>query len=180
MFAFISWLVSRKVWIHSHTIFLWHGEKQKQPLEVFTKFLEKHLCQSLFFNKVAGLRKKETLTRVFSSAKFSGTPFLQNTSGRLLLEKLTLNTKYLLELIKRRSKVQETIMSCKRALSFDQWKRFSENYKPMRIWLWFVYQFTESYYPSWLFAEFIQTQKRYPTCPDKIHILIQKLLVISR
>ena len=35
-------------------------------LRNFAKFLEKHLCQSLFFNKVAGLRKKETLTRVFS------------------------------------------------------------------------------------------------------------------
>ena len=73
--AFISWLVSRKVWIHSQTIFLWHGEKQKQPPECsvgegvlwnFAKFLGKHLCQSLLFDKVAVLRKKETLTRVFS------------------------------------------------------------------------------------------------------------------
>ena len=39
----------------------------------FAKFTGKHLCQSLFFNKVAGLRpktcniiKKETLARVFS------------------------------------------------------------------------------------------------------------------
>ena len=46
------------------------------------------------------------------------------------------NNKYLLELIKRRSKVQEKNMSCERALNFDQWKTFSENYKPMRIWLW--------------------------------------------
>ena len=51
--------------------------RQKQPAEVFyeksvlryfSKFTGKYLCQSLFFNKVAGLR-----------------PFLQNTSGRLLL-----------------------------------------------------------------------------------------------
>ena len=35
----------------------------------FTKFTGKHLCQSLFFNKVAGL------------AKFLRIPFLQNTSG---------------------------------------------------------------------------------------------------
>ena len=38
-------------------------------LKNFAKFTGKHLCQSLFFNKVAGLR-----------------PFLQNTSGRLLLK----------------------------------------------------------------------------------------------
>ena len=89
------------------------------------------------------------------------------------------NNKYLLELIKRRSKVQEKNMSCERALNFDQWKTFSENYKPMRVWLWLVYKFTENYYPSRLFSEFIQTQKRYPTSPDKICILTWKLLVIS-
>ena len=55
---------------------------QKQPPEVFckkgvlrnlAKFTGKHLCQSLFFNKVAGV------------AKFLRKPFSQNTSGRLLL-----------------------------------------------------------------------------------------------
>ena len=53
----------------------------------FAKLLGKH-PESLL-KKVAGLRKKETLTWVFSCefAKFSSTPFLQNTSGRLLLEK---------------------------------------------------------------------------------------------
>ena len=70
-------------------------------------------------------------------------------------------------------------MSCERALNFDQWKTFSENYKPMRVWLWLVYKFTENYYPSRLFSEFIQTQKRYPTSLDKICILTWKLLVIS-
>ena len=88
-------------------------------------------------------------------------------------------TKYLLELIKRRSKVQETNMSCERALNFDQWKTFSENYKPMRIWLWLVYKFTDNYCRSRLFFEFIQTQKRYPTSLDKMRILTWKLLVIS-
>ena len=53
---------------------------KKQPPEVFykkgvvrnfTKFIGKHLCLSLFFNKVAGLRpatfiKKETMAQVFS------------------------------------------------------------------------------------------------------------------
>ena len=41
----------------------------------------------------------------------------------------------ILELIKRRSKVQEKNMSQEHALNFDQWKTFSENYKPMRVWL---------------------------------------------
>ena len=40
-------------------------------LENIAKFTGKHLCQSLFFNKVVGLRdatllKKETLAQVFS------------------------------------------------------------------------------------------------------------------
>ena len=90
----------------------------------------------------------------------------------------TSNTKYL-ELIKRRSKVQEKNMSCERALNFDQWKTFSENYKPMRVWLWFVYKFTENCQIYRLFSEFIQTKKRYPTSFDKIRILNRKLLVTS-
>ena len=73
--------------------------KQKQPPQVFskksglrnfTKFTGKHLCQSLFFNKVAGLRpllKKRPWPRCFSVnfVKIFRTPFLQNTPGRLLL-----------------------------------------------------------------------------------------------
>ena len=55
----------------------------------------------------------------------------------------------------------EKNLSCERALNFDQWKTFSENYKPMRVWLWLVYKFTENYCRSWLFSEFIQTQRRY-------------------
>ena len=47
-------------------------------------------------------------------------------------EKQTSNTNYL-ELIKRRSKVQEKDMSCERALNLDQWKTFSKNYKPLRV-----------------------------------------------
>ena len=46
---------------------------KKGVLRNFTKFTGKHLCQSLFFNKVADLRpqvcdfiKKETLEQVFS------------------------------------------------------------------------------------------------------------------
>ena len=31
-------------------------------------------------------------------------------------------------------------MSSERALNFDQWQTFSENYKPMRVWLWLAYK----------------------------------------
>ena len=58
----------------------------------FTKFTEKHLCQSLFFNKVADLKlatllKNKLWHRCFpvNFGKFLRTLFLQNTSGRLLL-----------------------------------------------------------------------------------------------
>ena len=55
-------------------------------LRNFVKFTEKHLCQSLFFNKVLGL-SLQLWHRCFpmNFAKFLRTPFLQNTSGRLLL-----------------------------------------------------------------------------------------------
>ena len=63
---------------------------KKDVLRNFVKFTGKHLCQSLFFNKVADLRpatllKKRLWHRRFpvNFAKFLRTPFLQNTSGRL-------------------------------------------------------------------------------------------------
>ena len=46
----------------------------------------------------------------------------------------------MLELIRRRSKVQEGSESCERALKFDQWKTFSENYKSIRVWLRLIYR----------------------------------------
>ena len=69
---------------------------RKAVLRNFAKFTEKHLCQSVFFNKVAGLSpatllKKKLWHRCFlvDFAKFLRTPFLWNTSGRLLLKKLS-------------------------------------------------------------------------------------------
>ena len=57
-----------------------------------TKFTGKHLCQSLFFNKFAGLRAATLLKKKLwhmclpvNFAKFLRTPYLQNTSGWLLL-----------------------------------------------------------------------------------------------
>ena len=60
---------------------------RKDVLRNFAKFTRKHLCQSLFFHKVATLLKKILWHRCFpvNFAKFLRTPFLQNTSGRLLL-----------------------------------------------------------------------------------------------
>ena len=58
----------------------------------FAKFTGKHLCESLFFNKVAGLSLQKSLKKGLSHwcfpvnfTKFLRIPFLQNTSGRLLL-----------------------------------------------------------------------------------------------
>ena len=74
---------------------------KKGILRNFTKFTGKHLCQNVIFNKVAGLRpaikfiKNDTLAQVFpvNFAKFLRTPFLQNTSGRLLLTIHTIYTR---------------------------------------------------------------------------------------
>ena len=59
---------------------------------------QENTCASFFCNKVAGLRpaisvKNETLAQVFSCefCAFLGTPFLQNTSGRLLLKSNVVN-----------------------------------------------------------------------------------------
>ena len=68
----------------------------KGVLRKFTKFTGEHLCQSLFFNKAAGLRpatlfKKRLWHKCFSVnfVKFLRTSFLENTSGRLFLKKKT-------------------------------------------------------------------------------------------
>ena len=65
---------------------------EKGVLRNFAKFTGKHLCKSLFFNKVAGLRpatllKKRLWHRCFSVnfAKFLRTPFLTEHLRWLLL-----------------------------------------------------------------------------------------------
>ena len=96
--------------------------------------------------------------------------------------KWTPRNKYLLELNKSRSKVQENIISCERILRFAMFwpmKNISQNYKPIRVRLWLVYNFTENNCCLRLFTGFIQTQEKHPTSPDKISILTWKLLFIS-
>ena len=65
---------------------------KKDALRNFSKFTGKHLCRSLFFNKVAGLRpatllKKKLLHRCFPAnvGKFLRTSFLIEHSRWLLL-----------------------------------------------------------------------------------------------
>ena len=74
---------------------------KKGVLKNLAKVTEKHLSQGLIFNKVAGLRPEIAFRHSYSPraasawqrcfpvnipAKFLRTPFLQNTSGRLLLK----------------------------------------------------------------------------------------------
>ena len=70
---------------------------KKSVLKNFTKFTGKHLCQSLFFNKVAGLRpetcnfiEKIIWHKIFPEnfAKFPRTPFLTQHLWWLLLHVL--------------------------------------------------------------------------------------------
>ena len=65
---------------------------RKAVLENLAKFTGKHLCQSLFFNNVAGfslnLPKKETLAQLFSCKSceiLENILFKKHLSGRLLL-----------------------------------------------------------------------------------------------
>ena len=66
----------------------------QRSLELQNMFL-RGMCQSLLFNKVAGLRPATFLKKrlwhscfLVNFAKFLRTPFSQNTSGRLLLKYL--------------------------------------------------------------------------------------------
>ena len=74
---------------------------QKGVLGNFTKLTGKHLCKSLFLNKVAGLRpatllKKRLWYRCFpvNFVKFVRTPFLQSISGWLLLYLFMITNKF--------------------------------------------------------------------------------------
>ena len=96
-------------------------------------------------------RKKSRSLFLFPDWFLLGLVFRYSTS--VMWWEINSNNKYLLELIKRRSKVQENNMSCERGLNIDQWKAFSENYKPMRVWLWLVYKFTENHCRLRLFSE---------------------------
>ena len=72
----MRWVKYEIRWLQSHNLKIdpSNGVEvlcEKSVLRNFAKFTEEHMCQSLFFNKVAGLRsttwfKKETLARMFS------------------------------------------------------------------------------------------------------------------
>ena len=66
---------------------------KKVVLKIFAKLTGNQLCESLFFEKVACLRPATLLKKKFWFRRFLGnfakllrTPFLQNTSRRLLLQ----------------------------------------------------------------------------------------------
>ena len=67
---------------------------QKGAPRNFTKPAGKHLCQSLSFNKAAGLRPATFCNRCFplNSMKPPRTPRTQNTYGQLLLQRLFWHT----------------------------------------------------------------------------------------
>ena len=84
---------------------------KKGVLRNFVKFPGKYLYQSLFFNKVAGIRpatllKKRLWHRCFLVifTKFLRISFLQNTSGRLLLIKCNFNLSTMLFRVKIQQK----------------------------------------------------------------------------
>ena len=71
-------------WLYCHQ----KSSTKKAVVRNFAKFMEKHMCGSLFFIKVATWYWKQSPKQVFSREfwNFLLTPILQNTSGRLLLE----------------------------------------------------------------------------------------------
>ena len=57
-------------------------------------------------------------------------------------------------------------------LNFDQLRIFPDNYKPLRVWLWLVYKFTENYCRLQTCSEFFQKsswQNTYPNLTTTCH-----------
>ena len=94
---------------------------EKGVLRNFTKFTGKHLYQSFFVKKETGrlttLLKKSLWHRCFSVnfAKFLRTPFLQNTSGWLLLK------------VTQRRVVLTQILMFQSTCKWYEWLEFLEN-----------------------------------------------------
>ena len=76
--------ISKKLKLITFRSSHWRCSVREGVLRNIPKFTGKHLCQSLFFNKVAVLRHRHRYFPV-NFAKFLRTLFLANTSGRLLL-----------------------------------------------------------------------------------------------
>ena len=97
----------------------WRCSVKKGVLRNFAKFTGKHLSQSLFFNKVAGLRpaKKETLAQVFScefceiSKNTFSTEHLRTTASEILEEHNILVTKLLHQVFVRKLFISKQIES---------------------------------------------------------------------
>ena len=92
---------------------------------------------------------------------------------------------YNISLNKRRSKVQEKNMSCEHALNFDQWKTFSENYKPITVWLWLIYKIYRELLSLATFlpahsnskeVSYLPWQSTYPYLETTCHIKIKFFL----
>ena len=73
----------------------------------------------------------------------------------------TSSRKYLLQFIKRSSKVYQKNMSHQKTLKFNQSILYSQNYMQIRLLLWHADNITESSCSFQLFTVLIQTQKRY-------------------
>ena len=89
IFYRIAWLVDPAIYIYSSTLF--RKTLFNRHIEILLQHKHKDLPESLF-NKFVGLRpasllKKRLWRKCFpvNFTKFLRTPFLQNTSGRLLL-----------------------------------------------------------------------------------------------
>ena len=96
-----------------------------------------------------------------------------------VLRKQTSSKSCLLQLIRGWSKVHEENVLREHALTFDQSKIFSKNYKPITVHICMAYKITENNCDSRLFVKFIQTQKSYLISLDEISISTWSLLVIS-
>ena len=76
--------MSKKLKLNTFRSSHWRCSVRESVYRNIAKFTGKHLCQSLFFNKVAALRHRHGYFPV-NFAKFLRTLFLENASGRLLL-----------------------------------------------------------------------------------------------
>ena len=124
-------------------------------LRNFPKFKGKHLCWSLFFNKDSGLRSATLLNkrpqqRCFpvNFVKFSRTPFLQNTSRRILLFLIYLTVSF----------CKEVLYICSNLLLLEKLTEKTHSFA--------IFSFCKyiTYFILWMHLYFISKHKHKKSC----------------
>ena len=125
-------------------------------ISTFTRFIAKKLGRLLTLGRILSTQTlKSSPMSCFTLKKnrfFKHQYQNKLTAGIswLVSDEVCIHIKYFFGVVRNKLQTLSSV-SCESALNFDQ-RKTSEHYKPLRVWLWLVYKFTENYCRSRLFS----------------------------